>query len=54
MERLPKRVYSPELRKKAVRRYKDEQLTIPGLAKRRLGNFILNNSKQLTPFEFTN
>jgi len=34
MERLPRGVYSPELREQAVRLFEDEQLTIPELAKR--------------------
>ena len=29
MERLPRGVYSPELREQAVRLFEDEQLTIP-------------------------
>ena len=34
MERLPRGVYSPELREQAVRLYEDEQITLPELAKR--------------------
>ena len=34
MERLPRGVYSPELREQAVRLFEDEQLTILELAKR--------------------
>ena len=34
MERLPRGIYSPELREQAVRLYDAEHLTIPELAKR--------------------
>ena len=34
MERLPRGVYSPELREQAVRLYQEEEITIPELAKR--------------------
>lgn len=34
MERLPKGVYSPELREQAIRLYESEKLTVPELSKR--------------------
>jgi transposase len=34
MERLPKGVYSPELREQAIRLYESEKLTVPKLSKR--------------------
>jgi transposase len=34
MERLPRGIYSPELRDQAVRLYQEEQTTLPELAKR--------------------
>ncbi len=35
MERLPKGVYSPELREQAIRLYESEKLTVPELSKRK-------------------